>query len=128
MGIVQRKSTVFIAIFVYTAFVMKFKFLNNTLQNRKFDYQPRYYDERKERLEKRKEQIRRAESGEMTPEERKQMLRESMRAESDRAGYRQGQRQSSNIRIFTLLVVLMILFYILFFGIDQVETVVERMW
>ncbi|XOV68095.1 MAG: hypothetical protein ACFHU9_02760 [Fluviicola sp.] len=107
---------------------MKLKFLNNTLQNRRFDYQPRYYDERKERLEKRKEQLRRAESGEMSPEERKQMLREAMRAESDRAGYRQSQRQSSNIRIFTLLLVLMGLFYFLFFGIDKVETIVERLW
>jgi len=107
---------------------MKFKFLNNTLQNRKFDYQPRYYDERKERLEKKKEQIRRAESGELSPEERKKMIRDAMRSESDRAGYRQRQRQSSNVRIFTLLLVLMGLFYFLFFGIDKVETVVERLW
>lgn len=107
---------------------MKLKFLNNTLQNRRFDYQPRYYDERKERMEKRKEQLRRAESGEMTQEERKEMLREAMRAESDRAGYRQSQRQSSNIRIFSLLLVLLGLFYFLFFGIDKVETIVERLW
>ena len=115
-------------LFLFRQHYMKFKFLNNTLQNRKFDYQPRYYDERKERLEKRKEQIRRVESGEMSPEERKQMLREAMRAESDRAGYRHSQRQSSNVRIFTLLLVLMGLFYFLFFGIDKVETIVERLW
>jgi len=107
---------------------MKFKFLNNTLQNRKFDYQPRYYDERKERLEKKKEQIRRAEAGELSDEERKQMLREAMRAESGRADYRHQQRQSSNIRIFALILVLMALFYFLFFGIDKVETIVERLW
>lgn len=107
---------------------MKFKFLNNTLQNRKYDYQPRYYDERKERIEKKKEQIRRAESGELTPEERREMLRESMRGEWERADYRQRQRQSSNVRIFMLILVLLALFYFLFFGIDNVETIVDRLW
>jgi hypothetical protein len=107
---------------------MKFKFLNNTLQNRKFDYQPRYYDERKDRLEKRKEQLRRAESGEMTPEERREMMRESMRGEWERADYRQTQTRSSNVRIFTLVVVLVGLLYFLFFGVDNVETIVDRMW
>lgn len=107
---------------------MKFKFLNNTLQNRKFDYQPRYYDERKERLERKKKQYERAESGEMTAEERREMLRESMRGEWERADYRQRQRNSSNIRIFVLVLLLVGLCYFLFFGIDEVDTVVERLW
>lgn len=107
---------------------MKFKFLNNTLQNRKFDYQPMYYDERRERIQKKKEQLRRAEAGEMTPEERRELLRESMRGEWERADYRQRQTRSSNVRIFTLILVLLGLFYFLFFGIDQVETIVERLW
>jgi len=107
---------------------MKFKFLNNTLQNRRFDYQPRYYDERKERLERKKKQYERVKSGELTPEERREMLRESMRGEWERADYRQRQRSTSNIRMFILVLILAGLCYLLFFGADQVDTIVERLW
>jgi len=107
---------------------MKFKFLNNTLQNRKFDYNPRYYDERKERLEHRKAQFDRLESGEMSAEERRAILRESMRNEWTRADYRQRQQRSSNIRILILVAIILVLGYFLFYGVEQVNTVVERLW
>jgi hypothetical protein len=107
---------------------MKFKFLNNTLQNRKFDYQPRYYDERKERLDRKKRQFQRLESGELTREERREMLRESMRGEWERADYRKRQQQSANIRIFVLVLLLCGLCYFLFFGVDEVDTIVDRLW
>lgn len=107
---------------------MKFKFLNNTLQNRRFDYNPRYYDERKERLEKKRRQFERAESGDLSPEERKEMLRQSMRGEWERADFRQKQQKSSNIRIMILVVLLFGLCYFLFFGVDEVDTIVERLW
>lgn len=107
---------------------MKFKFLNNTLQNRKFDYNPRYYDERKERLARKQEQFERIESGEMSAEDRRALLRESMRNEWTRADYRQRQQRSSNIRIFMLVLILLALGYFLLFGIDQVDVIVERLW
>lgn len=107
---------------------MKFKFLNNTLQNRKFDYNPRYYDERKERLQKRRHQFERMESGEMSDEERRDMLRESMRGEWQRADYRQQQQKAANIRIIILVAVLFALGYFLFYGVDQVDVIVERLW
>lgn len=107
---------------------MKIKFLNNTLQNRKFDYNPRYYDERKERLEKRKEQMRKIESGEMTAEERRELLRENMRGEWSRADYRQKQQKASNFRILILVLVILGLGYFLLYGVDKVDVIVERLW
>ena len=107
---------------------MKFKFLNNTLQNKKFDYNPRYYDERKEYLEKRKEQIERMESGEMSPEERREVLRENIRGEWTRADYRQQQKKAANLRIFILVLVLLGLGYFLLYGVDNVDVIVERLW
>lgn len=107
---------------------MKIKFLNNTLQNRQFDYQPRYYDERKERLKKRKERLERIESGEMSAEERREMLRENMRGEWSRADYRQKQKNASNLRIFVLILTLLGLGYFLLYGVDKVDVIVERLW
>lgn len=107
---------------------MKFRFLNNTLQNRKFDYNPRYYDERKERLNDRQERFRKLESGEISDEERREMLRENMRGEWMRADYRQKQRGASNIRIFILIAVILALGYFLLYGVDQVNVIVERLW
>ncbi len=107
---------------------MKFKFLNNTLQNRKFDYNPRYYDERKERLKHRKEQFERIESGQMTAEERRTLLRENMRQEWTRADYRQKQQRASNLRIVILILAILGLGYFLLYGVDQVDVVVERLW
>ena len=40
---------------------MKFRFLNNTLENQRYQYNPRYYDPRKERLVKKKEQYQKLE-------------------------------------------------------------------
>lgn len=107
---------------------MKFKFLNNTLQNRKFDYNPRYYDERKDRLTKKKEQFRKMESGEMSDEERRAMLRESMRGEWHRADYRQKQQKAANMRILILVALLVALGYFLLYGVDKVEVIVDRLW
>lgn len=33
---------------------MKFRFLNKTIQNQRFNYNPMYYDERKERLNRKR--------------------------------------------------------------------------
>ena len=107
---------------------MKFKFLNNTLQNRKFDYNPRYYDERKDRLQKRKEEFERMESSEITPEERREMLRENMRGEWMRADYRQQQQKAANMRIVILVLVILGLGYFILYGIDNVDVIVERLW
>ena len=123
-----EQKAIFYCYFCLQEIRMKFKFLNNTLQNRKFDYNPRYYDERKEYLEKRKEQIERMESGEMSAEERREVLRENIRAEWTRADYRQQQQKAANLRIFILVLVLLGLGYFLLYGLDNVDVIVERLW
>ena len=62
---------------------MKFRFLNKTFENRQFDYSPRYYDARKERLERKKVQYRKLENNELSSEERRLIFRDNMREECD---------------------------------------------
>ena len=45
---------------------MKFRFLNKTIENRRFDYQPMHYDERKEWLNQKRELYRKMENNELT--------------------------------------------------------------
>ncbi|NRA10682.1 MAG: hypothetical protein HRT57_01850 [Crocinitomicaceae bacterium] len=107
---------------------MKFRFLTKTYKNRQFDYNPMYYDERKQKLEAKKRQYERMESGEMTREERTSILRENIRGEWSRTEIRKSAKSSSNIRVFVLVIIIVALGYLVFNGVDQVETVVTRLW
>ncbi|MFK7786041.1 MAG: hypothetical protein AB8B56_13035, partial [Crocinitomicaceae bacterium] len=78
---------------------MKFRFLNNTLQNRRFDYTPRYYDERKDALDQKKEYYEKLQSGDLSEDERRAAFRGNLKGEFSRTEYRQGQNRSSNIRV-----------------------------
>lgn len=107
---------------------MKFQFLSKTYKNRRFDYNPMYYDERKERLEAKKKQFTKLENGEMSDEERKSMFRENMRGEWSRSETRKRGRSSANLRTIILIVLILALGYFIFNGVDQVETVVNKLW
>ncbi|MDC0099513.1 MAG: hypothetical protein QNK78_01305 [Crocinitomicaceae bacterium] len=107
---------------------MKFRFLTKTYKNRQFDYNPMYYDERKERLEVKKRQYEKMENGELSAEERTSILRENIRGEWSRTEIRKNAKSSSNIRVFVLIVIIIALGYLVFNGVDQVETVVTRLW
>lgn len=107
---------------------MKFRFINNTLKNRKYDYTPMYYDERKERLDAKKKQYERMENGEMTEEERRSLFRDNIRSEWSRAEYRKKARSASNLRVFILVVVIVALGYFIFNGVDKVDTIVQNLW
>lgn len=107
---------------------MKFRFLNNTLENKRFDYTPRYYDDRKEAIERKKAYYEKLKTGELTDEERRLMFRESVKGELSRGQYRQGQNRSANIRVFLLLIVLIALGYFIFNGLDDVDTIVNNLW
>jgi len=107
---------------------MKFQFLNKTYKNRKFDYNPMYYDERKERLAAKKKQFAKIENGELTDEERKSMFRDNMRGEWSRSETRKRGRSSANLRTILLVVLLLALGYFVFYGVDQVETIVNNLW
>lgn len=107
---------------------MKFRFLNNTLENRRFDYNPRYYDDRKEAIERKKEYYEKLKTGELSDDERRTMFRESLKGELTRGEYRQGQNRSANIRVLILIAVLTALGYFIFNGLDDVDTIVNNLW
>jgi hypothetical protein len=87
-----------------------------------------YYDERKERLDAKKRQYEKMENGELSSEERTSILRENIRSEWSRTEIRKSAKSSSNIRVFVLIVIIVALGYLVFNGMDQVETVVTRLW
>jgi hypothetical protein len=87
-----------------------------------------YYDERKDRLKARKERFEKLNSGELSTEERRDMLRENMRNEWSRADYRQKQRSASNLRTLILIAILVALGYFVFNGVDEVDVIVEKIW
>ena len=107
---------------------MKFRFLNNTLENRRFDYNPRYYDERKETLAQKKEYYEKMKSGELSDDDRRTAFRESFKSELSRGEYRQGQNRSANIRVILLIVVIVALGYFVLNGLDDVDTIVNKLW
>jgi hypothetical protein len=107
---------------------MKIRFLNSNTEHKRFGYSPIYYDERKQKLAQKREQFKRLESGEISDEERREMLRGNLRNEYSRADYRQKEQRSSNIRIIILIVVLLGLGYLVFNGVDEVDTVVNKLW
>lgn len=107
---------------------MKFRFLNNTLENRRFDYNPRYYDDRKEAIERKKEYYEKMKTGEISDDERRAMFRDTLKGELTRGEYRQVQNKSANIRVIVLIIVLVALGYFIFNGLDDVDTIVNNLW
>ncbi len=107
---------------------MKFRFLNNTLSNKRFGYNPRYYDERKEELERKRAYYEKMSNGEVNDQERRDMFRENLKSGLSRGDYRQTQNRSSNLRVVLLIVVLIALGYFVFNGIDRVDTVVKKVF
>lgn len=107
---------------------MKFRFLNNTLENKRFFYNPRHYDERKESLAQKKEYYEKVQAGDLSDDERRTKFRENFKGELSRGEYRQGQNKSANIRVFLLIIVLTALGYFIFNGLDDVDTIVNNLW
>ncbi|NVK63996.1 MAG: hypothetical protein HWE22_05385 [Flavobacteriales bacterium] len=107
---------------------MKFRFLNNTLQNKRFHYNSRYYDERKEALDQKKEYYRKMSNGELSDDDRRSMFRANLNSELSRGEYRQSQNRSANIRVLVLIVVLLALGYFIFNGVSEVDTIVNNLW
>ncbi len=107
---------------------MKFRFLNNTLQNKRFHYNTRYYDERKEALDQKREYYDKARNGELSDDERRSMFRSNLNSELSRGEYRQSQNRSANIRVLVLIGALLALGYFIFNGVGKVDTVVNNLW
>jgi len=107
---------------------MKIKFLNKTIENQRFRYTPMYYDERKEKIKQKREQYAKLSNGSISHEERKNILRDKMKADWSRTEIRKNQHRSSNIRILILIALIVVLGYFVFNGIDEVDTIVNNLW
>jgi len=107
---------------------MKFRFLNKTIENKRFKYSPLYYDEQKEYLELKKAQYRDLGDEEQSIETRKAILKQELSASWSRAQHATQARKTSNIRVLILIGIIILLGYVLLYGIDNVDTVVEKMW
>lgn len=107
---------------------MKFRFLNKTIQNQRFNYNPMYYDERKERLERKKEQYQKLEDNTISDSDRRELFRENLKEGFSRASYRQTQQRSANIRVLILVGLILALGYFIFNGVNEVDTVVKKLW
>ncbi len=107
---------------------MKFRFLNKTIQNQRFNYNPMYYNERKERLDRKREQYQKLEDNTISDAERRELFRENLKEGFSRAHYRQTQQRSSNIRVLILIGLILVLGYFVFNGVNEVDTVVKKLW
>lgn len=107
---------------------MKLRFLNKTIQHQRYQYNPRYYDERKERLNVKKKQYEELDKSDVSDEKRKEIFRDNIQGEWNRAQYRQNQQRTSNYRVLLLIGIILVLGYFIFNGVDEVDTVVKKLW
>ena len=107
---------------------MKIRFLNRTIEHQRFNYNPMYYDERKEQLASKKKLYKELEENDIKGERRKEIFRDSIKGEYSRAQYRQDTKRTSNYRILLLIIIILALGYFVFNGVDEVDTVVKKLW
>lgn len=107
---------------------MKFQFLSKTNNNKRFRYTPMYYDERKERLELKKKEYEKIEREDLDDQSRRSILRNNLQASWSRQKHAQSQKRTSNMRVLLLIAILLLLGYVVFNGVDEVDTVVKKLW
>lgn len=105
---------------------MQFRFLNKTFQNKRFDFSPMHYDERKERLALKKAQFESLNREDISEEDRRKILRQNLSESWNRGKNVEKQRSSSNIRVVILIALIVALGYFIFNGLDEVDVVVKK--
>ena len=86
-------------------------------KSREFNFHPRYYDERKERLKKKVELY----SGENKSEDRIRAIKFRATLEDNWGnGGHKSQALKSNLRLLIILAIILGLFYYIFIGLDNV--------
>jgi uncharacterized membrane protein YjgN (DUF898 family) len=113
-------------IFVSIEKSMQFRFLNKTFKNKRFDFSPMHYDERKERLDLKKAQFESLDREDLSEEDRRKILRQNMSESWNRGSNVEKQRSSANLRVFLLVILILILGYFIFNGLDDVDVVVKK--
>lgn len=88
-------------------------------KHRQFDFTPRYYDERKERLQKREEEIAKELGLEGTENKRREInFRAKLNVKGGMAGHRRKANSQSNMRLIIILVALVAVAYYLIRSLD----------
>ena len=100
------------------------KFLNSRLRPKRFVYFPRYYDERKERLELKRKLY--AEQG-LNEEDRSILLREKLKEKRSSHKVNQNKLYNKNTRSLLLLFIVLVLGYFLMNGLDDIELVIFKL-
>jgi hypothetical protein len=103
---------------------MALKLFNTKIQNKRFDFMPRYYDERKERLELKRKQFQENEN--LTENERVTAMREQLKENWSHGKVRQQANYQANFRILILIGVIVVLGYFIFNGLDDIEQVIHK--
>ncbi len=92
-------------------------------KRREFNFHPRYYDERKERLQKKIELY----SGENKSENRVRSIKFRANLEDNWGNSNhKSQALRSNIRLLVILAIIIMLFYYIFTGLDNVGELIEN--
>jgi hypothetical protein len=107
---------------------MKIRFLKKAIEPKRFSYTPMYYDERKERIEKRRAHFENLENGSYPDSERLESFRSNLKDEWSRSDMRTTHNRSANIRVLILIGLILVLGYFIFNGVDEVDTVVNKLW
>jgi hypothetical protein len=100
------------------------KFLNSSLRPKRFDYFPRYYDERKERIELKRKFY---DNKDLNEEERTMLMREKMKENRNHQQIAQNNLYSQNTRSLILIFLVLVLGYFLLNGLDDIERVIFKL-
>ena len=87
-----------------------------------------YFDARREKLARKRKHYTKLEDGTVSGEERMEVLRENIQRSWSRTEVRKNAHRSSNIRIILLIALIVGLGYFIFNGIDEVDTIVNKLW
>ena len=60
--------------------------------------------------------------------ERRELLRENLRSEFSRSEVRKNTNRTSNLRVLLLIGLILALGYFILNGVDEVDTVVKKLW
>ena len=99
------------------------KFLNSRLRPKRFAYFPRYYDERKEKLE-----LKRKLYGDenLSENDRVSIMRERLKDKRGSNRVNQNQLYNRNTRSLFLIFLLLVLGYFILNGLDDIDRVIFK--
>lgn len=99
---------------------MGFIKFNKVPKHKRFDYIPRYYDPKKEELEKLVDSYKKTDDVEATRERIRSGLKNKYRGDQS---YRRSQQRSSNIRLISIILILFLVSYLIL----RSETILRMM-